>query len=50
MEGFQWGSRGGRIGEEEEQEIENSFEQILKENFLNLDEGNRFPEKSRKLR
>ena len=30
-------------GEEEEQKIENLFEQIMKENFPNLAEGNRLP-------
>ena len=30
-------------GEEEEQEIENLFEKIMKENFPNLEKGNRLP-------
>ena len=30
-------------GEDKEQEIENLFEKIMKENFPNLGKGNRFP-------
>ena len=30
-------------GEEEEKEIENLFEKIMKENFPNLEKGNRLP-------
>ena len=30
-------------GEEEEREIEDLFEQTMKENFLNLSKGNRLP-------
>ena len=32
-------------GEEEEQEIENLFEQIMKENFPQSGKGNRIPER-----
>ena len=41
---FQHGITGVTEGEEEEQEIENLFEQIMKENFLNLAKEKDFQE------
>ena len=40
---FQYLNHRSARGEEEEQQIENLFEQIMKENFPNLAKGNRLP-------
>ena len=41
---FQHPNHRGAKGEEKEQEIENLFEQIMKENFLNLEKEIDFQE------